>query len=116
MPDEPDTTVDSPPQEGESSSSTLLHLVQAQAPLAWQRLVDLYAPLIYRWCRRRNLQADDAADVAQEVFAAVFAKVGEFRKDRPGDTFRGWVVDGCTEQDPRPLSPLRGPSSGVRWH
>lgn len=91
MPHDPDVTMGSLSQGSESSSSTLLHLVQAQDPQAWQRLVDLYAPLIYRWCRRRNLQANDAADVAQEVFAAVFAKVGEFRKDRPGGSFRGWL-------------------------
>lgn len=91
MSHETDITVERPSQGSDSSSSTLLHLVQAQDPQAWQRLVDLYAPLIYRWCRRRNLQADDAADVAQEVFAAVFAKVGQFHKDRPEHSFRGWL-------------------------
>jgi len=83
--------MDSASQGSETSSSTLLAQVQAQDPQAWQRLVDLCAPLIYRWCRRRNLQADDAADVAQDVFAAVFAKVGAFRKERPEDSFRGWL-------------------------
>jgi len=91
MPHDLDVTVDGPSHGSDSSSTTLLRLVQAQDPLAWQRLVDLYAPLIYRWCRRRNLQADDSADVAQEVFTAVFANVGGFRKDRPGDSFRGWM-------------------------
>src|SRR5262249_50127058 len=33
----------------------------------------------------------DAADVFQEVFQAVAAHVGGFRKERPGDTFRGWL-------------------------
>jgi RNA polymerase sigma-70 factor, ECF subfamily len=91
MPNDADITLDAASQGSDSSSSTLLYLVQAQDPQAWQRLVDLYAPLIYRWCRRCNLQADDAADVAQEVFAAVFANVGQFRKDQPGASFRGWI-------------------------
>jgi hypothetical protein len=43
MPYKPDITVDSSSRGSESSSSTLLHLVQAQDPQAWQRLVDLYA-------------------------------------------------------------------------
>jgi RNA polymerase sigma-70 factor, ECF subfamily len=53
--------------------------------------VELYAPLLYEWCRRNGLQADDAADVAQEVFAAVSKKIESFHHDRPGDSFRGWL-------------------------
>jgi RNA polymerase sigma-70 factor (ECF subfamily) len=54
-------------------------------------LVNLYAPLIVHWCRSRGLQDQDAADVVQEVFRAVVAHVGRFRKERAGDTFRGWL-------------------------
>src|SRR5206468_11834763 len=31
------------------------------------------------------------ADVFQDVFQAVVASVGRFRKERAGDTFRGWL-------------------------
>jgi RNA polymerase sigma-70 factor, ECF subfamily len=75
----------------ESTSSGLLRAVQANDPEAWQRLLDLYAPLVYCWCRRAGMRADDAADVLQEVFRAVSQAVGSFRHDRPGDTFRGWL-------------------------
>ena len=75
----------------ESTSTSLLDRVKAQEPEAWQRLVDLYGPLVYRWCRQSGLQAEDAADVGQEVFAAVAGKVRQFRRDRPGDSFRGWL-------------------------
>jgi RNA polymerase sigma-70 factor (ECF subfamily) len=37
------------------------------------------------------LQAADAADVGQEVFQTVARKVGDFHRDRPGDSFRGWL-------------------------
>jgi RNA polymerase sigma-70 factor (ECF subfamily) len=37
------------------------------------------------------LQAADAADVGQQVFLAVARKVRDFRRDRKGDTFRGWL-------------------------
>jgi RNA polymerase sigma-70 factor (ECF subfamily) len=33
----------------------------------------------------------DAADVSQEVFTAVFRHIGDFRRERPGDSFRGWL-------------------------
>src|SRR5690349_18372378 len=41
--------------------------------------------------RLRREQPEDAADVAQEVFRTVAARIQDFRRDRPGDTFRGWL-------------------------
>jgi RNA polymerase sigma-70 factor (ECF subfamily) len=47
--------------------------------------------VVYRWCRRAGLRAEDAADVGQEVFAAVARSVARFRRDRQADSFRGWL-------------------------
>jgi RNA polymerase sigma-70 factor (ECF subfamily) len=73
------------------TSSTLLREIKAQSPIAWNRLVGLYSRLIYRWCRKAGLQPADAADVGQEVFRAVARKICDYRHDRSGDTFRGWL-------------------------
>lgn len=72
-------------------SSSLLARVRARDQTAWERLVNLYSPLVYRWCRQGGLQAADAADVGQQVFLAVARKIGDFRRDRAGDSFRGWL-------------------------
>src|SRR4051812_43084854 len=72
---------------GGATSLSLLERVRGNQAGAWERLVDLYAPLVYHWCRRAGLSADDAADVFQEVFRAVTAHIAEFRRDRAGDTF-----------------------------
>jgi RNA polymerase sigma-70 factor, ECF subfamily len=74
-----------------ATSRSLLGRVQADEADAWKRLVDLYAPLVFEWCRRTGLQNQDVADIFQEVFQAVVAHVGNFRKERQGDTFRGWL-------------------------
>jgi RNA polymerase sigma-70 factor (ECF subfamily) len=71
--------------------SSLLQRVQANEQQAWQRLVTLYGPLVYGWCLQAGLQPEDAADVGQDVFVAVARKVAHFRRDRPGDSFRGWL-------------------------
>jgi RNA polymerase sigma-70 factor (ECF subfamily) len=73
---------------------------------SWERLVTLYAPLVYQWCRRFGLQAEDAADVGQDVFQAVAGGINGFRHGGAGTTFRGWLwtvtrnklVDHCRRQ------------------
>ena len=80
--------------ESATSRSLLVRLGGTDDPdqAAWDRLVALYAPLVMYWCRRRwQLSDADAADVFQEVFRAVALNIGGFRKDREGDTFRGWL-------------------------
>jgi RNA polymerase sigma-70 factor, ECF subfamily len=75
-----------------SISSTLLDQLRTRRPEAWQRVVQLYGPVSYRWCRRANLSAEDAADVVQDVFSAVLTHLPSFRRDRPQDSFSGWLA------------------------
>ena len=75
----------------QGTSSSLLDRVRAQDRAAWVRLVKLYAPLVYRWCRQMGLRSVDAEDVGQEVFSAVHRKVADFRRDPDRGTFRGWL-------------------------
>jgi RNA polymerase sigma-70 factor (ECF subfamily) len=76
---------------GMDTPLSLLERLRANNADAWQRLMDLYQPLVRFWCRRVGLRGEDTEDVAQEVFAAVAAGLKNFRRDRPGDTFRGWL-------------------------
>ena len=70
---------------------SILERARAHDPEAWQRLSQLYRPLVLFWCNRARVRSEDAEDVAQEVFAAVSRGLGRFRRDREGDTFRGWL-------------------------
>ncbi len=77
---------------GSSTSPSLIERVKAQDQDAWRRLVRLYGPLVDFWIRRTGLlQPADANDLFQDVFLAVARAVGRFSKDRPGDSFRGWL-------------------------
>ncbi len=80
-----------PARAGQVTPLSLLERVRSNDPEAWRRLVELYRPLVLAWCRRDGVSAADAEDVAQEVFGAAAAALGHFRRDRPGDTFRGWL-------------------------
>lgn len=80
-----------PGSDPSSISSTLLERLKARRPEAWQRLVDLYGPVVYRWCRWSGVLAGDVPDVVQEVFTAVAAHIADFHRQRPGDSFTGWL-------------------------
>jgi RNA polymerase sigma-70 factor (ECF subfamily) len=70
---------------------SLLERARAKDADAWGRLVALYRPMILFWCHRGGVPGGDAEDVAQEVLAAVSRDLSSFRRDRLGDTFRGWL-------------------------
>ena len=77
---------------GGSTSRSLLAGAKLADPSAWQRLATLYAPLVAAWCRRWGVAEQDVVDILQEVFSAVARHLESFRKDRTGDTFRGWLL------------------------
>jgi RNA polymerase sigma-70 factor, ECF subfamily len=76
---------------GEPTSLSLLERARANDATAWQRVMELYRPLVLHWCARQGVRAEDAEDVAQEVFSAAALALASFHRDRPGDTFRGWL-------------------------
>lgn len=82
----------SPDPAGVSSTtrSLLIGLREHNAE-AWGRLVRLYTPLVYYWCQKQGVAADDIPDVVQEVFKSVAQNVDRFRKEGAQDSFRGWL-------------------------
>lgn len=74
-----------------STSTGLLSGVKSRQPEAWSRLVELYSPLVYGWCRRTGVAAGDAPDIVQEVFASVAGSIDGFRGEGPRGSFRAWL-------------------------
>lgn len=75
----------------ESTSTSLLERVRASDPDGWRQLAQLYAPLVFSWRRHFDVRLEDTSDIVQEVFVAVHKRIVDYRHDRPGDTFRGWL-------------------------
>ena len=82
-----------PPGEPfDTTSTSLLVRVRAAEPPAWDRLLHIYRPLVVQWVARRFDEAQPKHDdIVQEVFVSVHRAIGGFRRDRPGDSFRGWL-------------------------
>jgi RNA polymerase sigma-70 factor, ECF subfamily len=74
-----------------TTSVTLLERVRGGDQDAWHRLFNLYGPLVLHWCEQWGVKGPDADDVRQDVFRAVAGGVENFKRDKPGDTFRGWL-------------------------
>jgi RNA polymerase sigma-70 factor (ECF subfamily) len=75
----------------DTSSSLLERLRRPSDGVAWQRLLDLYTPLIRHWLSRHYLQPCDVEDVTQEVLAVVVRKLPDFRHDGQLGAFRSWL-------------------------
>jgi RNA polymerase sigma-70 factor, ECF subfamily len=80
-----------PPRRFPATPLSLLERIRANEPDAWRRLLDLYQPLVRFWCARAGLGPPDVEDVTQEIFIGAASSMAGFRRDRPGDTFRGWL-------------------------
>src|SRR5262245_44809599 len=74
-----------------TSASLLGRLRQGSADqTAWSEFVKRYAPQLYRWCKRWNLQDEDAQDVAQTVLVKLAEKMRTFEYD-PSRRFRAYL-------------------------
>jgi RNA polymerase sigma-70 factor (ECF subfamily) len=78
-----------PPDAG--TSLTLLERLRQDDPNAWTLMVRLYTPLVRRWGAAAGVGETDLDDLSQEVFRVAATNMKNFRRDRPGDSFRGWL-------------------------
>lgn len=59
---------------------------------SWNRLVELYTPVLHAWLRRYDmLSAADADDLVQDVLLAVSREMRQFRPSPERGAFRGWL-------------------------
>lgn len=79
------------PLSDNKTSTSWLSRVRHRDPQAWQRLTELYGPLVYHWGRRHSLSSEDASDLTQEVFSAVAGAIDRFLHTPGQGTFRGWL-------------------------
>ncbi|QDS96027.1 ECF RNA polymerase sigma factor SigE [Roseimaritima multifibrata] len=61
-------------------------------PQAWSRLVTVFGPIVYRWCRVAGVPAGDAPDVVQEVFTSVARGIQNFERQKSSGSFRSWLA------------------------
>jgi len=75
----------------ETSLSLLNRLRRSPESESWDRLVELYTPLLRVWLRKYDVQDSDADDLTQEVLLAVSKDLGGFEHGGQPGAFRGWL-------------------------
>lgn len=74
-----------------TSHSLLDRLRREPDAAAWQRLVDLYTPLIERWLKLHFVQVHDAEDLSQDVLGIVVRELPRFEHNQRPGAFRAWL-------------------------
>lgn len=69
----------------------MLRLPDARDVAAWDEVVAVYGPLVYRMARRQGLQPADADDLVQEVLAAVARSIEQWLQKPDRGRFRAWL-------------------------
>jgi RNA polymerase sigma-70 factor (ECF subfamily) len=72
-------------------SSTLLMGARSANPNAWVIIVTRYSPKIMTWMLLAGVDSSDAPDLLQDVWRSVLVSLKNFRREKPDDTFRGWL-------------------------
>lgn len=63
----------------------------AESEQAWQRLHEIYTPLIRNWLQKQSVVGVEADDLAQEVMIVVMRKVTSFEHNGREGAFRRWL-------------------------
>ena len=78
-------------QSPATRASLLVRLRDPHDKEAWGQFVQLYAPVVYGFARKRGLQDADAADLMQEVLRSVARAAHRLDYDPRRGSFRGWL-------------------------
>lgn len=75
----------------ETSLSLLARIHQSGDADSWNRLVELYAPLMHGWLRWYEVNEADADDLVQEVLTVVCQELPQFNHNARIGAFRSWL-------------------------
>ena len=75
----------------ETSLSLLERIQQTADSASWNRLVEIYSPLMVRWLGNYGVQGADADDLLQEVLAVVAQELPRFDHNQRTGAFRSWL-------------------------
>lgn len=71
--------------------SLLVRIRDKQDRTAWQTFYNLYAPMLYRYARRRGLSHHDAEEIRSQVLEIISRKIESYDYQPSRGRFRSWL-------------------------
>lgn len=78
--------------QNDATPTSLWDRVLDGESVAWEKLVDVWTPCIYEFCRRKGIQQADAGDVVQHVMIRVFRYRDKFSREGEGHRLKAWLL------------------------
>jgi len=75
----------------QTSHTLLEQLCNESDAASWERLVELYSPLLRGWIDRYDVQPSDADDLIQDVLIVLMRELPSFRHNQQPGAFRSWL-------------------------
>lgn len=69
----------------------LLRLRDPADDASWTEFAEIYTPLLYGYCTKRDINRADAADIVQDVMRSVALAMRGFEYDPEKGNFKGWL-------------------------
>jgi len=79
------------PMSPDTRHSLIQRLKDGGDNAAWEEFTSIYRPIIIRIAMRKQLQLDDAEDLAQQVLLSVLKNIHKWRADPQRARFRTWL-------------------------
>ena len=97
-------------------ASLLVRIRNGRDQEAWQQFVQLYAPVVYGFARKRGLQDADAADVMQDVLRSVAGAADRLHYDPTAALFEVGSIPSRATRSSTSSKPPEQTGPGQRRH
>ena len=69
----------------------LLRLRDPADDTSWTEFAEIYTPMLYGYCKKRDIKHADTADIVQDVMRSVSLAMRNFEYDPKKGKFKGWL-------------------------
>lgn len=78
-------------EQQNTRATLLIRLRDKTDEASWGEFVEIYTPLLYAYCQKREIKPADIADIVQNVFRSISLAIKGFEYDPTKGRFKAWL-------------------------
>jgi len=78
-------------EQQNTRATLLIRLRDKTDESSWAEFVEIYTPLLYAYCQKREIKSADIADIVQNVFRSISLAMKGFEYDPSKGRFKAWL-------------------------